>query len=220
MERKSFRLEIKNLGETGTFSGYANAFGTVDSYGDIVQPGAFKQTLSKWRGKGRPIPLLWHHDETRPIAVFESASEDGHGLAVEGRLLMDIPTAREARELLAAQALGGMSIGYSTVKSRKPKAEEEKTGATRILEELRLWEVSLVTFPANEDATVDAVKSLEMEVKTLREELEALRDGRAAGPQDTPESEPTHSEDAKAGESLRALLADMRDYTRRSHVRA
>lgn len=213
MERKSFRLEIKDLGETGTFRGYANAFGTVDSYGDIVQPGAFKQTLSKWRGKGRPIPLLWQHDETRPIGVIESASEDGHGLAVEGRLLMDIPTAREARELIAANVLGGMSIGYSTIKSRKPRADEEKAGATRILEELRLWEVSLVTFPANEDATVDQVKSLEIELKTLRQELEALRDGRAAGPQDTPEPESPHSEDAKAGEELRAMLATLTDYT-------
>lgn len=212
MERKSFRLEVKALDTTGAFSGYANAFGNVDSWGDIVQPGAFKQTLSKWRGKGRPIPLLWQHDETWPIGVIESASEDSNGLAVEGRLLLDIPKAQEARALLMANALGGMSIGYSAVKSRQPHPDEEKNGATRVLEEIRLWEVSLVTFPANEDATVDAVKTMEREIKALRAELEALRDGHAAGHQDTTESDVSHSAEVKASVELDKLVARMRDY--------
>ena len=218
MERKSFRLEIKDLGEMGTFTGHANAFNNVDTYGDIVQAGAFKQTLSKWRSKGRPIPLLWQHDETQPIGYLESATEDSKGLAVTGRLLLDVTRAREARELLAAHVLGGMSIGYATVKSRTPSLDEAKNGARRILEELRLWEVSLVTFPANEDATVTHVKQvtdLELELKTLREELVALRDGRAAGQLDTAEPRETDSAEAKASEELRAMLATLTDYTTR-----
>lgn len=148
-------LEIKSVSETGVFSGYGSVFHNEDSYGDVVRPGAFKKSLAKWAKKGRLPPMLWQHDRREPIGVFTKMVEDEKGLFVEGRLLIDdIPQARAAYALLKEKALGGMSIGY-----REILIEQDHDEKVTNLLELDLWEVSVVTFPANEEATVDSVKS-------------------------------------------------------------
>ena len=148
-------LEIKSVSETGVFSGYGSVFHNEDSYGDVVRPGAFKKSLAEWAKKGRLPPMLWQHDRREPIGVFTKMVEDEKGLFVEGRLLIgDIPQARAAYALLKEKALGGMSIGY-----REILIEQDHDEKVTNLLELDLWEVSVVTFPANEEATVDSVKS-------------------------------------------------------------
>ena len=148
-------FEIKSLDENGAFTGYGSVFHNEDSYGDIVRPGAFEKALEKWAGKGRLPPVLWQHDTRQPIGVFTKMQEDQHGLYVEGRLLVDaIPQARAAHALLKEKVLGGMSIGY-----REIKTAWNREDSTQDLLELDLWEVSIVTFPANEAATVDSVKA-------------------------------------------------------------
>lgn len=148
-------LEIKSVSETGVFSGYGSVFHNEDSYGDIVRPGAFKKSLAEWEKKGRLPPMLWQHDRYEPIGVFTKMVEDEKGLFVEGRLLIDdIPQARAAYALLKEKALGGMSIGY-----REILIEQDHDEKVTNLLELDLWEVSVVTFPANDEATVDSVKS-------------------------------------------------------------
>ena len=148
-------LEIKSVSETGVFSGYGSVFHNEDSYGDVVRPGAFKKSLAEWAKKGRLPPMLWQHDRREPIGVFTKMVEDEKGLFVEGRLLIDdIPQARAAYALLKEKALGGMSIGY-----REILIEQDHDEKVTNLLELDLWEVSIVTFPANEEATVDSVKS-------------------------------------------------------------
>ena len=148
-------LEIKSVSETGVFSGYGSVFHNEDSYGDVVRPGAFKKSLAEWAKKGRLPPMLWQHDKREPIGVFTKMVEDEKGLFVEGRLLIDdIPQARAAYALLKEKALGGMSIGY-----REILIEQDHDEKVTNLLELDLWEVSVVTFPANEEATVDSVKS-------------------------------------------------------------
>nr|DAN62046.1 MAG TPA: prohead serine protease [Caudoviricetes sp.] len=148
-------LEIKSVSETGVFSGYGSVFHNEDSYGDVVRPGAFKKSLAEWAKKGRLPPMLWQHDRREPIGVFAKMVEDEKGLFVEGRLLIDdIPQARAAYALLKEKALGGMSIGY-----REILIEQDHDEKVTNLLELDLWEVSVVTFPANEEATVDSVKS-------------------------------------------------------------
>ena len=147
-------FEIKSLDENGAFTGYGSVFHNEDSYGDIVRPGAFEKSLEKWAGKGRLPPVLWQHDTRQPIGVFTKMQEDQHGLYVEGRLLVDaIPQARAAHALLKEKVLGGMSIGY-----REIKTAWNREDSTQDLLELDLWEVSIVTFPANEAATVSNVK--------------------------------------------------------------
>lgn len=148
-------LEIKSVSETGVFSGYGSVFHNEDSYGDVVRPGAFKKSLAEWAKKGRLPPMLWQHNRHEPIGVFTNMVEDEKGLFVEGRLLIDdIPQARAAYALLKEKALGGMSIGY-----REILIEQDHDEKVTNLLELDLWEVSIVTFPANEEATVDSVKS-------------------------------------------------------------
>lgn len=127
-------------------SGYASLFGKSDQGGDTVETGAYAASLSR----GRKVKMLWQHDPSQPIGVWDEVHEDGKGLWVKGRLLTDVARGREAASLIAAGAIDGLSIGYRTVKARK----DDKGG--RLLSELELWEVSLVTFPMLPDARVAA----------------------------------------------------------------
>ena len=154
-ERKKlgFSLAIKSIEESGIFAGYASVFGVVDSQRDVMLRGAFSQTLA---GRVPDIKLLWQHQQDEPIGVFTVISEDANGLYVEGKLLMQIQRAREAHALLMEGAISGLSIGYSPVRY----SIDEATGV-RKLAEVELWEISLVTFPANEAAQVTVVKQRE-----------------------------------------------------------
>jgi len=129
-----------------TISGYASLFGAADQGGDTVQRGAYGASLAKGRG----VKMLWQHDPTQPIGVWDEVREDDKGLWVKGRLLTDVAKGREAASLIAARAIDGLSIGYRTV-----KASKDPNGG-RLLAELELWEVSLVTFPMLPDARVGA----------------------------------------------------------------
>lgn len=129
-----------------TISGYASLFGQADQGGDTVESGAYGVSLANGRG----IKMLWQHDPAQPIGVWDEVREDATGLWVKGRLLTDVAKGREAASLIAAKAIDGLSIGYRTVKARK----DDKGG--RLLSELELWEVSLVTFPMLPDARVGA----------------------------------------------------------------
>jgi HK97 family phage prohead protease len=150
-------LEAKAVSDSGTIEGYISVFGNVDSYGEIVEPGAFAESLVSSRQKGRKVKLLWQHDPHQPIGVWDDLAEDGKGLWGKGRLLIDqSPKAREAHGLLMEGALDGLSIGYRTQKA-EPKAG--KPGVTSLLK-LDLLEGSVVTFAANERAKVELVKSI------------------------------------------------------------
>ncbi|MDR3424390.1 MAG: HK97 family phage prohead protease [Alphaproteobacteria bacterium] len=149
----SLPLRVKTLGGDGVFAGYASVFGELDQQNEIVAAGAFARTLAKWRRQGRAPALLWMHDPTQPIGIWQSIREDKSGLLVEGRLALRTQKGAEAYELLKLGALTGLSIGYRVVASQidaKRKA--------RVLTDVDLFEVSLVTFPANEAARVSEVK--------------------------------------------------------------
>lgn len=137
--------------EEGVFSGYASVFGVTDNHGDIIAPGSFARTLEE-RG-GAAIKLLWQHRADEPIGFFTAIREDRRGLFVEGRLLLDVQRGREAWELLKSGAIEGLSIGYTVTGSDI----DPRTGV-RTITGVDLWEISLVTFPANEEAGVTAVK--------------------------------------------------------------
>ncbi len=130
--------------------GYASLFGKRDQGGDVVQKGAYAASLSRLTAQGRAVKMLWQHDPTQPIGVWDEVREDAVGLWVKGRILPEVDKGREAVALLAAGAIDGLSIGYRTV-----KAERDGKGQ-RLLSELELWEVSLVTFPMLPEARVSA----------------------------------------------------------------
>ncbi len=151
-ERKHMQcvLELKSLDASGRFAGYASIFNIVDNQRDIVLRGAFSNSLRNRKGD---VKLLWQHQQSEPIGIIEQIFEDEYGLYVQGRLLLSVKKAAEAMELLKAGVVKGLSIGYSPIRYRL----EPDTGI-RLLTEVDLWEVSLVTFPANEAAQVTVVK--------------------------------------------------------------
>ena len=158
----SFELK-KEPDQDGEFSGYASVFGVVDRGMDVVERGAFTKSL----GSGRKVKMLWQHDTSKVIGVWDEIREDERGLFVKGRLLKDVNLGREAMALMRAGAIDSMSIGYRTV-----EAVPEAGGRVRKLMELDLFEVSVVTFPMNEAAMVTDIKSI-----TTEREFEAfLRD--------------------------------------------
>lgn len=185
IERAAFGLrEIKLAGtetEGMTFSGYGAVFGNVDSYGDVIQPGAFADTLAASHKSGTwPAMLLQHGgygmgaEDMMPIGIWTSLAEDGHGLKVEGKFA-DTARGREAYALLKMTprpAIDGLSIGYIAKDwSQRSRPEEPR----RTLKKVDLLEVSLVTFPANGKARITGVKSVE-EINTLRDAEAYLRD--------------------------------------------
>jgi len=146
-------LQVKALAGDGVFSGYASVFNQVDQQNEIVEPGAFARTLRLASRQNRMPAMLWMHDPTMPIGLWLSLREDDNGLAVEGRLALRTQKGADAYELLKLGALTGLSIGYRVVESKiEPKRK------ARILTDVDLFEISLVTFPANEAARVNEVK--------------------------------------------------------------
>ncbi|MEF2548533.1 HK97 family phage prohead protease [Aurantimonas sp. E1-2-R+4] len=144
-------LDTKAIGEDGTFTGYASIFGNRDDHRDIVMPGAYKASLVA-RPASR-VKMLWHHDPTTPIGVWDSIEEDGRGLKVKGRLLLDLEKGREVHALMKAGIIDSLSVGYRAVRHRM-----DRTKGARILEAVDLWEISAVTFPSNAEATISGVK--------------------------------------------------------------
>lgn len=150
-EKKFQQLDLKEVSDEGVFEGYASKFGDRDQGGDTVMKGAFKNSLSQRKPKG--VKMLWQHDPSHPIGVWDEIKEDATGLYVRGRLLTTVSKAKETYELMKAGVIDGLSIGYRTIKSLR----DDATGF-RQLKEVDLWEISLVTFPMLTSATVTSVK--------------------------------------------------------------
>lgn len=176
---KDFRMKvdkssISSDGEYATFKGYASTFGNEDSYGDVIEPGAFKKTAAEANGT---LPILWQHDSDEVIGVYPNVAEDGNGLMVEGQLNLQSRRGREAYALLKQGAIKSMSIGF-TIPDGKADFNQERQ--TRHIREVRLWEISLVTFPANTRAAITQVKNRELSgegdvLAALRRELDELK---------------------------------------------
>ena len=150
-ERKFYRPEAGiTLTEGAVVEGYASLFGRRDQGGDVVQRGAYAASLAALAAAGRRVKMLWQHDPAQPIGVWDEVREDAAGLFVKGRILTEVAQGREAAALLAAGAIDGLSIGYRTVKAARDGKGQ------RMLAELELWEVSLVTFPMLAEARVQA----------------------------------------------------------------
>lgn len=155
LERKAVRLECKAI-EGGMIEGYASLFGVRDAGGDTVMRGAYTRTLAAMAETGRRVKMLWQHDPSQPIGVWDEVREDDWGLHVKGRILDDVAKGRETIALIGAGAIDGLSIGYRTV------AADRVPGGGRMLKELDIWEVSMVTFPMLQSARIDAIKAAQM----------------------------------------------------------
>lgn len=155
MKSRDFHFQVKAVEKDGFFSGYGSVFGVVDSCREIVAPGAFAASLAERAAKGRKLPILWQHRGDQPLGAYDVAREDDTGLYLEGRLLVeDVTQAREAHALMRAGVLTGLSIGYYVTGESWNEKDRIRT-----LTAVDLQETSLVTFPANDAARVESVKS-------------------------------------------------------------
>ncbi len=171
---KDLQFKTQAVNEDGFFSGYCNVFDVKDSYDEIVRKGAFAQSLQDWAAQDKMPPVLWNHDRNQPLGVWTQLKEDEHGLYGEGRLLInDVARAKEIHALMLAGAIDGLSIGYRLNKW----AYDQQEDVLELLD-ISLKEVSIVTFPANEQSRIEMVKSAlaKGSLPTLPEFERALRD--------------------------------------------
>ena len=154
--------------EYGMFEGYGSVFGNKDLGNDVIEKGAFTKSIKRRTNKG--VKLLYQHKSDMPIGVFDEIKEDDHGLVVKGRLALKTQAGAEAYELLKMGALDGLSIGF---KINPSEVSYDRRSNKRIIKEVDLMEVSLVTFPMNPQATVRSVKGQEI---SIREWEKGMRD--------------------------------------------
>ncbi|RSU72269.1 HK97 family phage prohead protease [Sphingomonas sp. S-NIH.Pt3_0716] len=180
MQKKALALrEVKfapptdDTTEARSFEGYGAVFSNIDSYDDIIAPGAFAASIAEHKAAGTMPVMLWNHDAmAMPIGLWTSFDEDDYGLKMSG-VFLDTVAGRDAHTIAKAGAVTGLSIGYFVTASEI----EKRDGKTvRVITEVKLIEVSLVTFPANDLARVNDVKShMETEeMKLQRKSLERL----------------------------------------------
>lgn len=167
---RAYALDLKATGDDGTVEGYGSVFGVRDSYDDVIAAGAFQASLAAHKKTGTMPAMLWQHDSGKPIGVWSEMVEDSKGLRIKGQLALDTVLGKEAHALLKMGALNGLSIGFVS----KQWAYDRDTDI-RTLTEIDLWEVSLVTFPANGAARVTNVKSVD-DMAAPKDAEQLLRD--------------------------------------------
>lgn len=185
MDRLNFGMEVKfaSGSSEGTFSGYGAVFGNTDSYGDVIDKGAFKETLRAWEDKGKYPPMLLQHgggffgggaEDLLPIGKWNSMEENSKGLKVEGSLFaLNTEKGQYIYEGLKAGSLDGLSIGYTV---KEYTAGTKPNEPRRRLTNIDLMELSVVTFPANDKALVGNVKSMIDQMQTLSDAESLLRE--------------------------------------------
>lgn len=159
----------------GQFIAYASVFGNVDSYGDVVMPGAFAKDLARWKKSGNPIPLLFGHNMSDPdynLGAAVEAEEDNVGLKILGELDLDNPKSLQTYRLLKGRRINQMSFAYDEIDSGPAVHDGEHVWELR---ELKLYEVSIVTIGANQETEILAVKSMPAVAERALRDIKAGR---------------------------------------------
>lgn len=147
---KAFKFDVKaSADKAGHFAGRASVYGVVDHHNDVVMPGAFAKHLAEF---GNRIKVLNQHNPNDPIGMAELSDSDT-ALLAEGSLVLDLQSAKDMHTRLVNGLIDAMSIGYEVL-------DEAYSNGVRQLKAIKLWEISLVTFPANTFARVTDVKSM------------------------------------------------------------
>lgn len=220
-EVKNFSFEVKATNDN-EFEGYASVFRNIDSYRDVIEPGAFAKTIQEG---AKRVKVLWQHDPYTPIGVPTLLQEDNHGLYVKAKI-SQTALGKDVITLMKDGVINELSIGFNTVKD-----EWDNEHNVRRIKEVKLWEFSPVTFAANDQAMVTSVKNnpyanitrlnawVNDEIKAgrvlseknrglVKQAIEALEQLYVA-------NEPTqegHSEAQKAASDIMALIQDMKNY--------
>jgi len=179
MLTKSATIQIKAGPEDGLsegqFTAYASVFGNVDSYGDVVMPGAFSKDIARWEKSGSYIPLLFGHNMSDPdfnIGHVIKAQEDNVGLKVTAQLDLENPKAKQVYRMLKGRRIDQMSFAYDVLDG----APAQRDGADVYeLRDLKVYEVSVVTVGANPETEILAVKQCEQVAQRFTAEVKAGR---------------------------------------------
>ena len=170
-------IELKT-NEAGKVAGFFSTYDkTPDSYGDVIEPGAFTKTIAKRKETGHPFPLCFNHDFSDVIGACDTIEEKEIGPYVEASFL-DITRAQDVRKMLQSGAIYQFSFAYDVLKRRDPTPDEKALGITNVLQEVELFEVSIVTVPANQNAVVTDVKSVAFTSEEVAETLIEIKAGR------------------------------------------
>lgn len=197
---KSFELKAKE-DETGIIAGFFSTYDeTPDSYGDIIKPGAFTETIKKREESGHPFPLCFNHDFSQVIGVVDKIEDTEKGPYIEAHFL-DTELAQDVRKMLKSGAIYQFSFAYDVLGWENPSEEQRKAGVCNILTKLDVFEISVVTVPANQNAVVTEVKSVEPETKAGKRNSKKDADvinqiiDLAKSLLDEPEDKPTEDEE-------------------------
>lgn len=232
MIRKEIATEFAANEDQFTVEAYASTRDR-DLVGDVVAEGAFRKSISE---RGDRIAVLWQHDPRIPVGKAIQLAEDSRGLRTVTQFNRDTDWGRNAFHAIKAGDVTGVSIGFDLVPG-KHAVEPIDGKATRVIREVKLWEYSFVTFPANDEARVLGAKAMPSltdaagAIKALAEMREALTDEERAiveqiladlpsaskslqallQPGEQPTAEPPHDQpDPEIGKQLQSLLAAIR----------
>ena len=179
MLTKSAQVEVKAGPDDGLkdgqFVAYASVFGNVDSYGDVVMPGAFAKTLAEWQKSGDLIPILFGHNMSDPdfnLGAVVSAAEDNVGLKITGEFDMENPKSVQTYRLLKGRRIRQMSFAYDEIDSGSAVHDGDHVWELR---ELKLYEVSIVTVGANQETEILAVKQVPSVAERAMRDIKAGR---------------------------------------------
>ena len=205
VEYKSFNTTVEEK-DGGTVRAYASTFDRIpDAVGDIVAPGAFEKTLAAWRESGKPIPLLWGHDTDDPFSNIGAATDygtDERGLWFDAAFDAENEKAQYVRKLVKEGRVFQCSFAYAVNDSAPVTLDDGRK--VNELRELDLFEISIVQIPANQNATIEEVKSAEEKEETMTE----VKAGRRNSAKDTGELKRIVSAAEEILSAVNGLLTD------------
>lgn len=200
MEHKIVAFELTGLDQAGrTIEGYASTFGNVDLGADVIHPGAFAKTLAE---RGNKVRLLWQHHTDEPLGKPLELREDARGLFIKA-IISDTARGRDALALLRDGAIEGLSIGYDAVKGGL-EYQNVDGQTVRHLREVKLYEVSIVSFPMNEQAGIIALKEAEAVVDAA-----SAADTAPEPPETPPETKSGRVLSRASATQIRAAIAEL-----------
>ena len=151
LQYKNSSIAVEPPDGKGFLEGYASVYGVVDRQNERTMPGAFESALKS----PRRLKLLWQHKFEQPIGKITKLWEDERGLRFRAKLNLKTDWGRNAYEALLADDVNANSIGYQLITGKSAVADDGVTD----LNAVELHEISVVSFPSNEAATVDGIKS-------------------------------------------------------------
>ena len=159
MEKHLFKSFEMKADEVGGISGFFSTYDKEpDSYGDIIEKGAFTETIAKRAESGHPFPLCFNHDFSAVIGAVDKIEDTEKGPYIEAHFL-DTTLAQDVRKMLQSGAIYQFSFAYDVLEARQPDEEEKSKGIENVLTKVEVFEISVVTVPANQNAVATEVKA-------------------------------------------------------------